>query len=681
MHKLGLFTLVFIIRVAAAQLAPYPMQWNRSVFFGYDGPWQAIVVDVGEPQQTLNLLPGGAMQSALMSKNVGNAGEGQYAGFTAQTDAGIYDASLSNPGSSGSTENNAFPINSQFGSTIAIDGWWEWGPVVGLTGNALDVTDRFTFSGLNNQLSVPNVSISAVYKSAWVTPGGVNVPTDIGLFSLGQSSPVQLDGNTGNLVSQWLAANAVTPSNSFGLHIGSVAPSIPGSLYFGGYDKARTLGNVGIYDIQDQSGDMFVNLININVGWAAGDSPFSASATLSNLLQDSNGTLDSIVVRPNPTVSWLHLPGETCSALAALLPVSLDSSLDLYLWNTSDPAYSLIVKSPAYIEFVFQRSGGASDLSINVPFALLNLTLSSPLADPPVPYFPCKAYTPPGAAGTATGDYHLGRAFLQAAFLGAHWTNGQFWLAQAPGPGALTPSITSITNSTSTIDTFTDQGLWNSSWSQYWSPVPLNASVSSSSPAASSSSTKTTATAATASSTSSASRTTTTSSSLSLAARIAIAVPVSLGAIAILLLIAYLLQRRRRRRRHLQIQSQSISSSSYNNRNSSTGSLTGLKPELDSRLPPHFYKGGMELRVMPKPELDGRQQQQQYPSIPRQSGEAREEGGLGVELPTAEQRQSQRRTGVGMGGRTVVYEMPGVPSPRVGFQGEEGVGVEPRESI
>lgn len=87
----------------------------------------------------------------------------------------------------------------------------------------------------------------------------------------------------------------------------------------------------------------------------------------------------------------------------------------------------------------------------------------------------------------------------------------------------------------------------------------------------------------------------------------------------------------------------------------------------------------MELRVVPKPELDGREQQQ-HPAMMRGVE------GLGVELPAQGQRsprQSQRRTGTGMGRRTMVYEMPGVPSPRVGFQDgeEEGIGVEPRERI
>jgi hypothetical protein len=39
---------------------PYPLLWNTTHSFGYDGPWHAIPMKIGSPEQLINLHPGGA---------------------------------------------------------------------------------------------------------------------------------------------------------------------------------------------------------------------------------------------------------------------------------------------------------------------------------------------------------------------------------------------------------------------------------------------------------------------------------------------------------------------------------------------------------------------------------------------------------------------------------------------
>jgi hypothetical protein len=99
-----------------------------------------------------------------------------------------------------------------------------------------------------------------------------------------------------------------------------------------------------------------------------------------------------------------------------------------YLWNTSDPKFEKVVTSAAYLGFSFPRDQDSHEaVVIKVPFALLNLTLDTPITSAPVQYFPCTPYN--------TSTPILGRAFLQAAFIGRNWKMRTSWIAQAPGPG------------------------------------------------------------------------------------------------------------------------------------------------------------------------------------------------------------------------------------------------------
>jgi hypothetical protein len=93
-----------------------------------------------------------------------------------------------------------------------------------------------------------------------------------------------------------------------------------------------------------------------------------------------------------------------------------------YLWKTNDSAYETIITFPAYQSFTFPPTPRASlNVTIKVPFALLNLTLDMPILERPTPHFSCHAYTP--NPDNKNDDYRLGRAFLQAAYLGHNWAS------------------------------------------------------------------------------------------------------------------------------------------------------------------------------------------------------------------------------------------------------------------
>lgn len=154
---------------------------------------------------------------------------------------------------------------------------------------------------------------------------------------------------------------------------------------------------------------------------------------------------------------------ETCAAIAKDLPVTLDTQLGLYIWNTADPQYEKILKSSAYLAFVFQKATGGN-LTIKVSFQLLNLTLEAPIVIGTRQYFPCR----PFHALDGSGDYFLGKAFLQAAFIGMNWQENQIWfLAQAPGPGVRGSNIRPI-GPTDTAISADPNGNFAETWADNW---------------------------------------------------------------------------------------------------------------------------------------------------------------------------------------------------------------------
>ena len=166
----------------------------------------------------------------------------------------------------------------------------------------------------------------------------------------------------------------------------------------------------------------------------------------------------------NLAAPYLNLPNSTCAAIAKELPVTYNSTYGLYFWNVQDPQYTKIVTSPTYLSFTFDDT-----FIIKVPFQLLNLTLEAPLISTPTQYFPCQPPQDP-----TSNIYSLGRAFLQAAFVGVDWaSNGQWFLAQAPGPGVGTVPHQLPITSTSIPGTPDD---WASTWKSAWTPLPATSS-------------------------------------------------------------------------------------------------------------------------------------------------------------------------------------------------------------
>ena len=453
-HFMASFLLFDQLLVSFAQAGPEPLQIPPSNrVYGPDGPWQAVSVQIGDPAQNLDLYPGGIYQSGIFAH--------QICQDTSKLPCGS--GGLFDPESSATLDDHSISFRSD---SSDIDLQWTNGAIFFSFSNSTSILEQLRIA----EWTVTNFSATMYSNITMVYPDG-EYPLQVGKLALGPVFNQTFTEENGipsinaSLIPGDLEAQKVIPSNSFGLHvgIGVEALKLILSLWLGGYDASRIVGPVSS---QLTNGHSFViDLLDIGIGVDHGGSPLS-SLPQQGLLSQGNHSLSNtgISVALNPSAPYLYLPSSTCAAIAKNLPVTYDAGKALYLWNTTDPRYATIVTSPTYLSFVFRGSSG--DLTIKAPFHLLNLTLEEPLVSVNTPYFPCQP--PQGSEGA----YSLGRAFLQAAFIGVNWApagESEWYLAQAPGPNTYAnPQSRSFTSSSPV-------GLaeeWADTWSGFWTALP-----------------------------------------------------------------------------------------------------------------------------------------------------------------------------------------------------------------
>ncbi|KAK3337648.1 aspartic peptidase domain-containing protein [Cercophora scortea] len=423
---------------------------------GPDGPWQAAVVMMGTWKRTslsepidggpvLPMYPSGLNFLQVLTTE----GGGEYNSTNAS-------APYKQFGNGGNNDMRLIDLNANHSTEGAV------------------VIDSVTF--VNNRMELPgysnaNATIYAMNASTIHFPNGRSYVPDVGILGLGRpGDAMDLPGTS--IIDQMKAQGLIT-SSSFGLHIGSAAFGQRGSLILGGYEENRIIGPVATF--KNIVGVPLVFLVDVNIDVEIGRWPFNASEIGSiwegttdeygqAAVKAYSGKNGSVIIDPNGAVPGIYLPGPTCANAAKHLPVRYDSTLGYYLWNTNDPTYPSIVRSGAYMGFVLPDTD-AKNVTIKVPFTLLNLTLDSPIVDTPTPYFPCHDVT-----SQQNGYWELGRAFLQATFLGVNYDTNLTFIAQAPGPNmnqsvvhTLKPSDTSVVSGPA--DSFAE------SWRPYWTAL------------------------------------------------------------------------------------------------------------------------------------------------------------------------------------------------------------------
>ncbi|KAI4684320.1 uncharacterized protein J4E84_006308 [Alternaria hordeiaustralica] len=455
------FLVFFTVRSTAQRHLDVP--WSDKKY-GPDGPWQAVRVTFGGNDTNLKIggqnhadvdvYPGGTFESFVFSRSACDPFPDSACG-----EGGTWEPEA------GAT------------SFIPANGWHPTVkfPSFGLVAGPANYTDRaLTIGGA----TVWNASIMHTNSGNITAFDGKTSGLRLGYLGLGAAEQVQTfsvsDSVAGhdvslNVYNGKLYKDGIIGSYSYLLHIGSAAFDYPGSLVFGGYNKGRVIGPPTSFRDQDK-----VDLLDIGIGVEYGESPFEVDSISNLLVADTGETGKAQQVIIDPRNPYLSLPDNTCEGLAKVLPIKYDPTTKYFLWKTDDPNYTKIVTSPAYLSFTFPPGSGASlNVTIKVPFALLNLTLDTPIVEKPTPYFPCHSYTP-------TNDedrYRLGRAFLQAAYVGRNWASQITWLGQAPGPGfngqGLGDQLTDIADGATTLDYWDSEktNYFNQSWAGHWSVV------------------------------------------------------------------------------------------------------------------------------------------------------------------------------------------------------------------
>lgn len=428
------------------------------------GPWNALFVPVDTPRQNLTLLP------SLSTTGV----------FIKQAACTYQDAACPLPEPTMWTMSSAHETYEWMdGSFWNASTWDNTLDPLRLGGEGKYIHDLITMESedMGSTLTLINDAVALTSNFTVNFPGGAYYTMDTGFLTLNGVSDnltwTSTNGSSITLARQIPQAytQGNIPSISYGLHLGSPSYDVSGSLVLGGYDRSRCFT-----DPITSSSDYF-ELSDISIGVSSGDSAFLglSNGSMTGLLSSSLSSSGQLDIMANPGVPYIYLPQDACDAIAQYLPVTFDSGLQLYLWNTSDAAFANIVSSPHILSFTFESSSSTNN-TLHVPFALLNLTLESPIVSKPTQYFPCSPYTP--ASGK---PYHLGRAFLQSAFLAQNWQTNTTWLAQAPGPDIPSEQITRLNQDDTTLSAMINPPSWSSTWSGVLTALETNTTSASNS--------------------------------------------------------------------------------------------------------------------------------------------------------------------------------------------------------
>jgi hypothetical protein len=482
-----LFTFFALFRFVNTQ-SFLPIDWSKTTY-GPDGPWNALSVHVGGMQNStpiasqqvrVDLFPGSHWSTFVpQNSSCTDAGGTCNVGTTWSPNLVLGTDPVIEPNITSEIRYQPSFIYNNTKTSFS-------GPIIAqaitLGGHTVYQADLISY----------DVGADSDDENMVTYPNDIAAPPEVGLLALNsgpnnkamnQQFEYSGTNTTEGYASVWIPAGylynqSIIASYSYGLHIGAATLNYPGSLYLGGYDKGRVIGPYTTFGNQNPT------LLDIGIGVETGGSPFSFQNKTGLLLSDmDNQNINVEIVPHSPS---LYLPPETCEGLVPLLPIYFDQVTKYYLWNTSDPLYQKVVTSPSYLSFVFPPApGDSNNVTIKVPFTLLNLTLSSPIVSSPVQYFPCQPTTPKADNGIT---YALGRAFLQGAFVGYNTNANIGWLAQAPGPGdshiGLGSEGQDIANDATTIKVYdgTKSDYFAQSWSKHWTALPSTSNSTGSSP-------------------------------------------------------------------------------------------------------------------------------------------------------------------------------------------------------
>jgi hypothetical protein len=187
--------------------------------------------------------------------------------------------------------------------------------------------------------------------------------------------------------------------------------NIPASLVIGGYDASRfdqttTISSSMHHQVDNRSFTIWLGDMSVN-------DPAKSPQPMYQ---------PKLIVDLDFTSPYISLPNEACRGFEKALGLNWDSETRLYLVN--DTTHQDLLSRDVEISFMLYGYGGNHQFM--VPYKALVLTAKPPLVAVTTKYFAVQR--------SMTGNYFLGRAFLQSVYMTAvfdHPSGGYFNLSQA----------------------------------------------------------------------------------------------------------------------------------------------------------------------------------------------------------------------------------------------------------
>ena len=171
------------LSLAQPSPAPFQVQWNTKTFFGPDGPWQAVPVNLGtaDPpsaadsfRSSISLYPGGTYGHTILTTAFCNSSTSCPA-----SSAGLYNQ-LNSP----SSDNHSVSFQS------GID-QWDGKEAMNLTGAGIPILDTITITSAATSYPIPKSIFTAVGSSVVSLPDNSFYSTQVGFLSLGAPNLAQ----------------------------------------------------------------------------------------------------------------------------------------------------------------------------------------------------------------------------------------------------------------------------------------------------------------------------------------------------------------------------------------------------------------------------------------------------------------------------------------------------------
>ncbi|KAH6724237.1 aspartic peptidase domain-containing protein [Leptodontidium sp. MPI-SDFR-AT-0119] len=369
---------------------------------GVDGTWSTFTIRVGTPVATYRVLPATSWQETWVvygaAAQVCNTSVGVKADCE-EDRGGFFDSAKS------STWKQGDQYQLQLEEMLGYEGVGQYGfDTVGL-GFRTDTGP-----------TLPNQIVSEIVSDDWW----------FGMLGMG-FQPTNFTGYETPQASfaDTLYTNGTISSMSWSYTAGAYyrLKSIFGSLIFGGYDASKfTPNSIRFSMASDNLRDLVVTIRSITSTTSAGNTTLMSTPIFA--------FIDSAV--PD-----FYLPVSVCKQFEKAFGITLDQASGRYLIDNTTHEKLKALNPNVTFTLANQKEGGETT-DIFLPYAAFDLNITAPiLTNSSSLYFPLKQ----------TSDenlYALGRAFLQEAYVTAHYNSRTFNVSQALFSDNASPTLVAL---------------------------------------------------------------------------------------------------------------------------------------------------------------------------------------------------------------------------------------------